>query len=90
MQAKTPPSAKTLGLLLMAAFPVLEGASAEVTLEEADDIDATTELKEELSALKTDESELCAADADADATEEAEDNADVSVLYSIWVLIYRI
>jgi len=64
----------------MAAFPVLEGASAEVTLEEAAEADATTELKAELWALKTDESELKTDEADADATEEAEDMADESVL----------
>lgn len=89
MPATTPPSAMILALLPVAAFPVLEGASAEVTLEEADEMDATTELKEELWALKTDESEACADDADTDAAEEAADKADVSVLH-IWALIHRI
>jgi hypothetical protein len=90
MPATIPPSATTLALLpvLMAAFPVLEGWSAEVTLEEAAEMDATAELKAELWALETAESEDSADDADADATEEAEDKAAESVLY-IWALIYR-
>jgi len=76
----TTPAATTLALLLMAAFPVLAGLSAEVTLEEAAEADERAELKTELWLLKTDESELSADDADADATEEAEDKAEVSVL----------
>jgi len=76
----TTPTATTLALLLMAAFPVLAGLSAEVMLEEAAEMDERTELKSELLLLKTDESELSADDADADATEEAKDKAEVSVL----------
>jgi hypothetical protein len=76
----TTPTATTLALLLMAAFFVLEGWSAEVTLEEAAEMEETTELNSELLLLKIDESELCADDAAADAAEEAEDKAAVSVL----------
>ncbi|KIM41966.1 hypothetical protein M413DRAFT_445154 [Hebeloma cylindrosporum] len=66
------PIATTFGLLLMAAFPVLEGWSAELMLDEADDA-------AEAAELKAAETELCAVDADADAAEEAEDKAEVSV-----------
>lgn len=83
MPAMTPTSATALALLVMAAFPVVEGLSAEVMLEEADEADATAELKEELSPLKTDESELSADDAAAAAAEEEEDKADESVLYIV-------
>lgn len=80
MPATTPPTATTFALLLMAAFPVLEGLSAEEMLEEADEADERAELYRALWLLKADESELCADDADADAAEEAADMAEVSVL----------
>ena len=80
MPATTPPATTALGLLLMAAFLVLEGWSADVTLEEAAEIDETTELYSALLLLRTDESELSADDADTDAAEEAADKAAESVL----------
>jgi len=43
-QAMTPPIATILGLLLVAAFPVLEGWSAELRLEEVAEMEATAEL----------------------------------------------
>ena len=82
MPATTPPPiATTLALLPVAAFPVLEGWSAELTLTEAAEMDETAELNTELWLLKADASELCAADAAADAAEDAADKAEKLVLY---------
>ncbi|KIM41954.1 hypothetical protein M413DRAFT_445150, partial [Hebeloma cylindrosporum] len=66
------PIAAALALLLLAAFPVLEGWSAELMLDAADEADAAAELKAA-------ETELCADDADADAADDLEDKAEVSV-----------
>jgi hypothetical protein len=66
--------------LLVAAFPVLEGWSAELMLEAAAETDDTNELNSEVLLLKTEDRELCAAET-ADVMAEAEaDKALVSVL----------
>jgi len=80
----TTPIATILGLLLEAAFPVLEGWSAELRLEEAAEMDARTELYSELLLLNTEDREPCADETDDDMAEAAADKAMVSVLKSYY------
>ena len=71
MPATTPTAAAlALLLLLVAAFLVLEGWSAELRLEEAAPMDDVTELYSALLLLRSEDRELCAAETDADTAEE--------------------